>query len=229
MLKVDSKEVSKLAFKLESLNKSALPLTVRRTLNNAAFENRSIDLEKSASKNFVRRDKNFFRVISKYEKAKGFDIEKMESRVGFVSKKQDDSAFNMQAQEFGGNVGGRDYLPTKESRVSRSNEKKVNKKYRLSTIKNKIISESNIKAVSSHQKFTIAAKKAEKANKLLKTKDGIFDKKGKGFVKIYDYKKNRKINLKSRNFLLEASMYTRQRIPLLFLKNGKELIKKVWM
>jgi hypothetical protein len=75
-----------LANKLERLNRSALPVAVRQTLNDAAFDVKQKTLQESASKNFIRRSPNFFKAFSAVNKADGFNINQMKAEVGMTDR-----------------------------------------------------------------------------------------------------------------------------------------------
>ncbi|MFN0254514.1 hypothetical protein [Pedobacter ureilyticus] len=106
-LDVNTSAVIRHTERLERLNRSAFPVAVRQTLNDAAFDVKNRTLNKSADKNFTRRSPNFFKTFSKVEKAIGFNVNSMRSIVGMSAngKQSAKTAINnMEKQEQGGRI-----------------------------------------------------------------------------------------------------------------------------
>lgn len=96
-----------LANKLEQLNRSALPVAIRQTLNDAAFDVKNKSLQQSASKNFIRRSPSFFKTFSAVNKADGFNINKMQAEVGMNDRGKTSARTavkHMDIQEQGGSI-----------------------------------------------------------------------------------------------------------------------------
>lgn len=84
-IRVDSSELKKYEKDLKKLHKSAYPVAVRSTLNNAAFEMKKDDFQKSVKKNFKGlKSKQFFVRHSGVEKATGFNVKTMNSKMGML-------------------------------------------------------------------------------------------------------------------------------------------------
>ncbi|KKN42121.1 hypothetical protein LCGC14_0716250, partial [marine sediment metagenome] len=74
ILNVNTDEVVRYSNKLEKLHRSAFPIAIRGTLNNAAFDVKQKTMPVSAEKEFVNRQPNFFKANSKVNMAKGFNV-----------------------------------------------------------------------------------------------------------------------------------------------------------
>ena len=131
-LDVNTSESIKLTAKLETLHRSAFPSAVRNTLNDLAFESKKL-VPKKADENFTIRQKNLFNRMTIVERAKGFDVNKMVSKVGIDGSKGSLSD-GLEKQETGGNIQGRKLLAHDKARVSGSNTKKVRAKYYFKNI-----------------------------------------------------------------------------------------------
>ena len=62
---IDAKDVVKATAKLERLHRSALPVSVRGALNDAAFDMKKNTIEKHFKKNFTIRSRTFVRSHSR--------------------------------------------------------------------------------------------------------------------------------------------------------------------
>lgn len=124
---VNTDESIKLTVKLNKLHRSAFPVAVRGTLNDAAFETKK-NVPKVANRKFTTRQKSFFRAFSTVDKAKGFDLRNMRATSGINSAKGDEVAEGLEAQEFGGTIMGRKLIPMDSARTSNSHAKKLRKK-----------------------------------------------------------------------------------------------------
>ena len=80
-LDVNTDAAIQLTAKLEKLHRSAFPSAVRNTLNETAFNAKKL-IPKNTDNNFTIRQKNLFSRFSKVEKATGFDVKSMSSKVG---------------------------------------------------------------------------------------------------------------------------------------------------
>lgn len=151
--------------RLEKLHRSALPVAIRGTLNNAAFDVKQNTMPKSAKKEFVQRQPNFFKANSRVEMAKGFNVSTMKATVGFVEGRlKGDKNFavrDLEEQEYGGEIKGRSLIPIDESRRGSSSVKPVRANYRLSNIKN-VINANKVQSRNKKQKFIRAAFAAKK-------------------------------------------------------------------
>lgn len=116
-----------LTAKLEKLHRSAFPVAVRGTLNDAAFKTKSL-VPKVARSKFTTRQKSFFRAFSTVDKATGFDLRNMKATAGINSAKGSEVAEGLEKQEFGGNIQGRKLIPVDSARVTKSHDRKISRR-----------------------------------------------------------------------------------------------------
>jgi len=130
---VDTDEVIQFTNRLEKLNGSAFPNAVRGTLNGLAFDVKTKTMPEETQKKFINRQKNFFKANSGVEVAKGFNVRSMVSVVGFKSKRPNNQAVeDLEKQEHGGIIKGRSFLALHQARTSKSINKLVAKRNRIS-------------------------------------------------------------------------------------------------
>jgi hypothetical protein len=135
--------------RLEKMHRSALPVAIRGTLNDAAFDTKTRTMPKSANQ-FKKRSPNFFKANSKFEKAVGFDVNSMKSIVGFyenklTSKSTNYSVKDLEQQEHGGTIKKKSLIAM---RPARSNNKLVRPAFRLNNL-NKLILNLNLNKIIS--------------------------------------------------------------------------------
>lgn len=158
-----------LSDRLEQLNRSAFPVAVRQTLNQAAFDVKFNTLPKSASDNFIRRSPNFFKTFSAVNKATGFDINSMEAEVGMTDRGKPTARTavkNMEEQESGGEIkGGANYMSAARGG---NNSRKVTTANRFD--KNKLVRGQFSRSGTSKSRFVAAAFVAMKQHKNISIK-----------------------------------------------------------
>lgn len=113
---IDSKEGIEFAEKLKTFHRSAFPVAIRGTLNDAAFKLKKEKMPKKSKELFKERQPNFFKANSKVDPATGFDINSMASTAGFVSSGLHNKSTNyavkdLEDQEIGGTIKGRSFKP----------------------------------------------------------------------------------------------------------------------
>jgi hypothetical protein len=210
---VNADELVKFTSKLDKINRSALPIAVRSTLNQAAFATKK-EIPIQAANNFITRNKGFFRSLTSVNKAGGFDINKMQSEVGINTSKSK-VADGISKQELGGTIKDRNLIAMNQSRVSGSKDKKVRKVNNLSNIR---ISKTRKKG--SGTGFVMLKKG---------TKGTIFQvKKGKknNLTPLYSYQKGRSVNIKRNPFIEPASIKSQNRMPAMYINEALKQIKK---
>lgn len=110
------------AEKLKTLNRSALPVTVRKTLNDTAYHLKKESMPKHADRRFKKRQPNFFKANSKVIPAEGFNISDMSSQVGFYSNnlrgKNNRAVADLEKQEDGGYINKKTFVAEEGARVS---------------------------------------------------------------------------------------------------------------
>lgn len=244
-LNINTDAVVKFTNILESMKRSALPNAVRGSLNNAVFDVKTNTMPTKAGQTFVKRSPNFFKANSSFEKASGWDIAKMEARVGFTSDKlqggNNYAVKDLEQQESGGVIGGRSFIPLKDARQGGNYNKLVKPNARLSKIKN-IVNARNSRGKNKGEKFIRAAIEAGpngyvisgknnilfkvsamRARTNLKTKQSNFNFK---LTPLYKYKKNGKVKVRSTGFMESAANTSAMKIETYFIKEAQREIAK---
>lgn len=131
---IDSKDLKRYKADLNKMSRSAYPIAVRNTLNNAAFEMKKNQLHKAAKDRFeYTRAKNFFKRFSYVNKSFGYNINRMQSKVGMrdLGQKSAKAAVqNMDMHEKGGTITkGSMYLES--TRITNKRGRLVRTKQRL--------------------------------------------------------------------------------------------------
>lgn len=237
---INNIEVKRFSDRLRQMHRSNLPIVVRQTLNDMAFDVKQHTLLKSADKAFILRNPGFFKKHSGVKKAVGWDVNSMESIVG-IEPKGIKAAEQLTKQEFGGTISNRSAIYMKSARVSGSNAKKVRRQNYLGT--KGIVRGRPSAGRTRKSNFVAAAYMAQKEGKFLlwegSKNETIFDIKSVGFtgkgrhrsakinaVAIADYEKNRSVNLQARPFLKPASLLSYQKANTFFAQNAKKRFEK---
>ena len=236
-LNVNTDAVVALTNKLEKLHRSAFPVAVRSTLNSAAFDMKKDTILKSAKDNFTQRKPTFFKANSRVEAAKGFDIKTMSSKVGFTGDSQ--AVDDLEKQEHGGQIGSRDFLPyggkskANPARSGNSYGKNIKPNARLKDMKYTNVKD--VKAKTEKQKFIRAVVDTGVGGFVLGNTNPILwkvisiKKTGKNRFKLlplYSFKENRKISVKSTNFMKEATEETTKKIEDFYYIQAKKQFDK---
>lgn len=220
--------------KLEKLHRAAFPNAVRGTLNSLAFDVKSKTMPEQVQKDFVNRQKNFFKANSRVEKAVGFNVDNMSSAVGFKSLgKKNKAVDDLEQQERGGVIGGRSFVPMDSSRVSRSSKRNVSKRNRISGIKN-IVKTKEMPGSSKGVKLIKAVTLAERGGYVLtdnalmrvenlKRKSGRWKFKLKA---IYSFKKDRTVKIKATHFMKKATEITAKKIDKIYFDEAERQFNK---
>lgn len=218
------------------MKRSALPNAIRNTLNKAAFDVKQRTMPKTAAENFEKRQPNFFKANSRVQMAKGFDINSMQSAVGFTGtnlKGQNNFAVkDLEQQEYGGSIQKKAFIPMQTAR-SGGNSRPVRPSNRLSVITN-IVNSNTTPGKNKKQQFLNAVKKAgpggyvigNKTKKVLWRVESI--KKGKIKMKpLYSYEQNRSVSVKGTGFMRSASMQSGKRIEDFYIAEAKRQIERL--
>jgi hypothetical protein len=133
-------------------------------------------------------------------------------------------------QEFGGSIKNREFIPTKEARVSQSPKRVVSKRYYLKNIKPK-----KGKKIHQNQEFIKAAFKVGKGG-FVRYNNILFEirvlrkpSRNSIFIKtkpVYSVKPGRTIKLKARPFLLPAGKKSANKMGHFYFKNAESRFKK---
>jgi hypothetical protein len=107
-INVDSSAMSVHTQNMRNINRTALPVAIRNTLNDAAFYDKKTAFPNSAQESFSKiKNKTFFKKFSGVEKARGYNINQMHSSMGMTdlgTRSARDAVENMSIQERGGVV-----------------------------------------------------------------------------------------------------------------------------
>ena len=227
---INSKEMVVLANKLEKTHRSALPIAVRGTLNDAAFDMKQNEIEKSFDDQFVVRKSTFIKSHTTVNKSPNtFDIDKMHSAAGVIKGKSSAGDL-LEVQEKGGVIPKRDNIPTPQARASANPRKLVSKRNYLNRVKVK----KNIKK-HQNQKYIRAAFATGKGGYIiyddmlyrLKTVKKL--RNNKIFIKsvpLYSVDDNRSVHIQKSPFLSNAGKKTSRKIDKFYVKNAQKQFKK---
>lgn len=249
-INVNTAALSHYTRQLEGIRKSALPSAVRNTLNSAAFDVKGKSMPKVAKATFTQRKPNFFKANSRVEPANGGSIPALKATVGFIPK--DAAVKELEQQERGGIIGGRSFITEPEARVGKSWAKSVTAKNRITALDNVINAEkvrvtanNRNKNLTKKQKFIRAAIMAKKLhgnnalvlgnsvggvqtlsriNRIAKTNNGGLNIKR---TPLYTYRKDRKVRIKSTNFMKRASLESGMKLERWFITHAEKAINSV--
>lgn len=234
MFVFDGDEIIKHTHRLDQLHRAALPNAIRFTLNGAAFQTKKL-IPDFADDNFINRKPTFFKRFSGVEQARGFDISKMSASVGMIIDPNVQSTEDIEIQETGGSIE-RTQIMLPDSRVSRSENKLVSKKYKGQGFKHK--------RRAAKSKDFVRGAMASQGNK---NPDHLRyeDDNGKGYIievtKVTKLKRGglkiksriiasfdpkRKLNISKRPFVQPAAMEAAKDLNKLFRQNAAKQIKK---
>jgi hypothetical protein len=212
------------------MHKSALPVSVRGALNDAAFNAKTKFIPREFDENFTQRKKNFISSHTAFNRSPNtFNINKMVSEAGVIKGKSE-AGDNLEKQEFGGTIKNREYIPMDAARVGKNKTKLVSKRFYIKNIKPQ-----RSKRRSQNQQFIRAAFKAGKGG-FVRYDDFLFSirsiKKQKGdklFIKadpVYSFKENRSVSISKAPFIWPAGLEAAKMIPEFFVKQAERRINK---
>ncbi len=238
---VNTDAAIKLTAKLERLNKSAFPSAVRSTLNDAAFKMKQKEILDSAKDNMTVRNPTFFKRYTGVQKASGFNVNTMQSKVGFQDrgeKKAEKAVQGMESNEEGGiDEKGAMYLG--KSRTSNSLKKKVRRSARFDKSK---LAKGRVRSKKSvSNTMNLISSYEEKKPTFVNTKKGKFLVQVKGMKYNFATGKNEfqldflmrdrkkyKARAKATHFNRQAATKTSKMIDEFYYKNAEFQFKKVW-
>ncbi len=238
-LNINMNAVVKHTAKLEKIRKSALPIAVRGTLNDAAFDVKTKTMPVQSRSDFINRSPNFFKANSRVEKAVGFDVNNMKSIVGFIdSGLRGDNNFSvkdLEQQERSGDIKGKSFIPLDSARKGGHNTL-VKPANRLSVI-NKIIVAKNMGAGSKKQQFIKAIYKAGAGGYVLgsniKGEDTLWrvnsidaDARTFSLTPLYDFRKGRSVHVKETGFMQTASLHSAAKLQKFYIAQAQFWINK---
>lgn len=142
------------------MHKSALPVVVRQTLNNAAYDLKTTTMPKEAKKTFAERKPTFFKSHSRVEAAEGWDIDKMEATTGFQPSAKDKKAHSVQdlkQQEEGGAIDDRALIASQRARTGGNWRRMVKKEMTIPNVLQKNHYAKQVKGSSPAQRYVKTA------------------------------------------------------------------------
>lgn len=214
---INTKSTIELTVKLGKLHRSALPVAIRGTLNNAAFETKKW-IPITASRKFTTRNRSFFRAFSSVQQARGFNIGGMIAVVGINPLKGSKVAEGLEKQEIGGLIKSRKLIPHDKARVSSSHEKRVKKKHRFSNI--------NISRPGQRGRGNVNYLLIKKGSK-----GTVFEIKQVGrkrkLTPIYHYRNRKTSRVQPSPFMAPASFIAQKKIPQFYVKQAKRQFKRL--
>lgn len=245
-ININSDAIVVFAAKLERIRKSALPVAIRRTVNSAALDVKTVTMPDESDRDFHKRKPTFFRATSKVDMARGLNIDSMAAIVGFVApdnaKESGHATQDLEQQEHGGDIDKRAYIATDQGRTGKGN---VKADLMLSKIKNLIFDSknTNIKAKNNKERFIIAALYAKtyggyvignqtykNGNRHLYKVSSVIRAGGNTHVAtelIYNVKGGRKAHVKATHFMRKASELSGKKMEKMFIDYATQEINKV--
>jgi len=215
---------------LEKMHRSALPVAVRETLNGAAFDVKMHTMPEAADDAFIVRKENFFKSKSSVDKAKGFDIGSMEAVVGFIG--DDQAVKDLEAQEHGGEIDGRSFIPMDTARSGNTHNSQVRPSNRISKIKN-VVNANTMEGKTAKQKFTHAVSKAGKGGFVLgnNEKQTLFRVKNDGrdfkLTPLFSYDKGRDVSVSKTEFMQTATEKSAEELSKIYYKQAEKQIDRI--
>ena len=136
---IDQKDLDLFGFALKTISDEKFPSVARETLNDLAFDMKKYSVEKTATKEFdYRRNKSFIRSITFADRAKGNNLDTMESWTGVVKRSEKEKvAERMKVQESGGRLEHK-FAPLVTSRTAQSFTRPVKEMYTMDELGNYI-------------------------------------------------------------------------------------------
>lgn len=256
VIDVNTQAVAAFTKKLKELHKSAFPVAVRGTLNDAVFDVKTKTMPASSSNKFVNRSKNFFKANSKFVGATGFSLSAMKAEVGFFSNNlkggNNYAIRDLAQQENSGRIGGKSFIPTIFARQGNKATGLIRPNARLEKIKN-IRDANKVTHLTKKQRFMVAAKKAGRGGFVLSEgmlwrideNPAILDKKVTGITykgrqrayrhfsgalkrtPLYSYSHGRHVTVSQTNFMKVASNTTAREMERFYQNQALRQLQKI--
>jgi hypothetical protein len=239
-ININTDEAVKLTNKLEKLSRSAIPLAIRGTLNDAGIKLKTSTMPKKAKAMFEERQPNFFKANSRVEFAKGTDIKTMASTVGFVSSGLHNHSTNyavkdLEDQEHGGTIKGRSFKPLPGARRGGTGNVRANARISQILKAGNIIDARDSRGKNKMQQFIKASVHAGLGGYVLGGKilwkvtnirrlgngNTMFKKQ-----KLYSFTKQGTAKVTARGFMRSASLEVQKEMEFMYKLNAMKHIKK---
>lgn len=211
---IDSSQIQLFKQKLEKIHRSAVPVAVRQSLNEAAYQMKSVILPSEFKNDFTIRRPTFVKSHSAFTRSKNtFEIQYMSSECGIIRGKSI-SGNRLELQERGGVVSDR-AVPINKNGVSptRMNER----------------NESKQSAIYYYRKFRNAKKGVIMRNRkrtIIKTDDYLFEVRAGGEWRTL-YVLNSTARIKPKRFIEPAGTMAASRIPYYFIRNAQKKLSQL--
>ena len=240
MLYINNEQVKAFTKRLRDMKRSDLPLAVRGTLNDLAFDVYRNSLPLEFKSEFTIRNKTFLSSHSGFEKAQGWEILGMKSKAG-ITPKGSEAAEGLTKQEEGGSTA-RPFMYMDPSRISGS----LNKSVRTQNYINKmgfIKGSPSVSRRTRKSNFVAASVIGLRLNKVVlwesKTGNTAFLIKGVSFsgsgknrkvkinaIPLAHYEKGFQKQIKPRHFLEKASEGTYHKLNAFYIANAKRRFER---
>lgn len=231
---LNTDELTILSNKLERAGRSKLPLAIRDTLNEMAFQMKKTEIKKSASQHFdYQRQKNLFDFTTRVTKAKGFNTKTMKSQVGIANLSgKNKLTKGLAQQEIGGDIKKKT-TPLDPARTSKNRGKKVRSRAQLQKLdpidarklrKNKFIA----KAISSKKKQRMLLVEGKSGHDLIGRVRSFKRRKATVNIKIdwlYRIKDGQNIKLDRRPFIKKARNVTGSKMDKIFVEKANRRLR----
>lgn len=236
-LNINSDAAVKFTNVLEGLHRSALPVAIRETLNQAAFDLKQNTMPESAANTFVNRTKTFFKANSKVEMATGFNVNTMVATAGFFENKLVDQNTNwsvkdLDEQEEGGQINMKTFIPTVFARRGGTKSGLVKSQFRLKVIKPKMINANLLKGKNGREKYVEAAKMAGVGGFVIYKKmvwqiNKLGEHSAVERTPIYSVSKGRNVRVKGTQFMRLASLKTSNKMEGYYIGQAEKQINRL--
>ena len=230
---VDTTEMREFKRKLDKISKSAFPVSVRKTLNETAYQMRTKTLPQGFKDEFITRRPNFIKHVSGFTKCQNtFNVNSMVSEAGILEGKSL-AGDRLELQERGGMINNRT-VPF----ADRSGNSPTRKGESAENVQSPIYYARNFKDM----KYGVISKNSERVimkigqrnnnGKLSKTE---FEKHSyEAIVMILKggkwktlYLENRSVKLKKRKFVEPAGEVAAFKMPQTFIKEFNNYMQKI--
>ena len=212
---VDTTEMREFKRKLDKISKSAFPISVRKTLNNAAYQMRTKTLPQSFKDEFITRRPNFIKHVSGFTKCQNtFNVNNMVSEAGILDGKSL-AGDRLELQERGGIINNRTVpfsdrsgnSPTRKGESAENVQSPVYYARKFKDLKKGMISKNKQRAI-------------------FKTDNAVMMIQAGGIWKTL-YLENRSVKIKKRKFVEPAGEVAAIQMPKTFINEFERYVKTV--
>ena len=212
---VDTTEMREFKRKLDKISKSAFPISVRKTLNNAAYQMRTKTLPQSFKDEFITRRPNFIKHVSGFTKCQNtFNVNNMVSEAGILEGKSL-AGDRLELQERGGIINNRTVpfsdrsgnSPTRKGESAENVQSPIYYARKFKDLKKGMISKNKQRAI-------------------FKTDNAVMMIQAGGIWKTL-YLENRSVKIKKRKFVEPAGEFAAVQMPKTFINEFERYVKTV--